>query len=242
MALDVFTNTRTAQQIVASAERRAGGPGYHLNTSGVEDLTAPAYVELQMLLDTLATTENWPFRDDAVSIAVSTRTTVLPPDFWAMVITEAYVIDADTGGRSPLYLLGRKEFFARVTPANSAVGMPSTGTIMKNRGAAAAGTPNGTLIVDLSPDKAYLVEIHYNPIASPLAAITTKPWFPYHEYLVEALLVKLYFAQDDTRADGSRQERDRIMRKIRHAQADPGQRGHQVDYDPLRYRPPLQLA
>jgi hypothetical protein len=242
MALDVFTNTFTAQKIVTLAERRAGSPGLHLNSTPIEAIDAPAYLELQAILDHLAQNFDWPFRDDALTLNVSTRTTILPDDYWNTWFTEAYVIHPDTGVRTPLYILGRAEFHSRMSPANVTTGMPTIASIMKHRGAAALGTPEGVLLVDLAPDRTYPIELHYNPQAVPLAAITSIPWFPYSQYLIESLLVKLYFNQDDSRAASAAAERERLWMEIRRAQSDAGQRGQQVQYDPLVYRQPLRLS
>lgn len=242
MALAVFTRSNlAANSIVRAADLEAGSPGLYLNSSGAEDLTAVAYVRLQALLDHLAMNFDWPFRDDAVTIQVSTRATTLPDDFWNATYTACEMTDPTTGARLSVPLLDERSWSERVVPSDAGVGTPRALRIYKNVGAAQAGTPNAVIYTDITPDKTYFFDLHYNPQATPLATISSKPWFPHALYLTKALAVELFTNQDDPRAMAVGQERDRLFREIRRKQAGPGERGAAIRFAATSFRDPLRI-
>lgn len=119
--------------------------------------------------------------------------------------------------------------------------MPNSIFVMKNAGAAEGGTPAGVLYTDMVPDRTYQVELHYSPLATPLTAITQKPWFPWSYYLVKAVAVELFTHQDDSRRADVAAERDRIFRDIRRSLAEPGQRAPMIRYSSRVFRNPLAI-
>ncbi len=77
--------------------------------------------------------------------------------------------------------------------------------------------------------------------ATPLATISSKPWFPHALYLTKALAVELFTNQDDPRAMAVGQERDRLFREIRRKQAGPGERGNAIRFAATSFRDPLRI-
>jgi hypothetical protein len=231
----------TAQSIVRAADREAGDAGLYLNAAGSEDLTAHAYVKLQVILDQLALSGDWPFRHDALTIQVAGRSTGLPSDFWQATFSGVVWIDPDSGNRQPIALVDARHFHEHIRPSTQTDGPPDRACIMKNMGAADGGTPSATLLVDPVWSTTYLVELHYSPLAIPLAATSTKPWFPYAHYLIKALAVELLTLQDDARAIGVAQERDRLYREIRQSQGDPGQRATTIRVSGRTFRNPVRI-
>lgn len=238
--LNALTQSLTAQQIVTLAERKAGGPGYHLNASSVEALDAPAYIQLQVILDQLALTQDWPFRHDALTLTCASQIVALPLDYWRSSFTNAYLLDSSGLRLGPIPIRGHEDFHDALPQAlaSGVTGTPSFLSIQKNRGAANGGSGAGQIVFDVAPARTFYLELHYDPIASPLSAISSKPWFPYSQYLVQALLCELYLAQDDTRMVAAASERERLWAQIRRGQSDAGQRSAAVGYDAGFYRAP----
>jgi hypothetical protein len=241
MAQAAFTQTLTAQQIVHQADDDAGSPGKYLDplTSG-ETLGAPAYVRLQSLLDHEAQSGDYPFRNDRLTISVSSRMTVLPSDFWRATFPEAWIYDSG-GNRVSLRIMGEGEFHARLSDASKGTGQPMACTVMLNHGAAQGGTGQGVLLVEPSPDRAYQVELPYQPLSLPLGTILSIPWFPYSLWLIKALAVELFINQDDTRMIAVGAERDRLKREIQRTQHGPGMRNAQLGMHPNVFRTPLRF-
>lgn len=232
MALDAFGGVLTAQQLVAAARRRAGSPDLHLNPDGSEDLNAPAYVELQMLLDHLALAWDWPFARVAVSLSLTARATVLPHQFWRVSINDPLWIVDCNGNRTRCPLADEGTFFNTISTPSEVMGRPEKFWIQKS---------SQTLFVDPKPDQTYLGEFHFQPWQPPLDDITSKPWFPWSEYLVSALAVKLCLNQDDSRADKEALLAVTLMKAIRGSLSEQGERTATVQLSPLVYRRPLQL-
>ena len=248
MALDPFSGVATAQQIVTLAERRANNPGLHLCPTGIEPdgttgetiMDAPAYAELQMILDQLCLTENFTFTRTAIDFAIDARINDLPAlnnganiGYWRIGFSDpAWIVsNADSTERSRVLFLDQEAFHARFEDAIT--GRPTVAFI--NRA-------NGTIIVDPAPDVAYTMEIHCYPWQAALALPSSRPWFPFSEYLVEALLCKLYMAKDDSRQQAAAQNRDMLMKKIKRSLGD--ERDHasaRLTLDPLFYRRPMEL-
>ena len=184
---------------------------------------------------------DWPFRNDAVTIQVSSRSTELPSDYWAATFNGAYLIDPATGSRQTVQLLAPQAFHDSLITLDSGTGMPRAISILKNAGSAVGGTPQGVVYTDIVPDKTYLLELHYSPLALPISAISGKPWFPWTLYLIKAVAVELFVHQDDNRRADVAAERDRLFRDIRRSLSDPGQRSGQVRYNLSVFRSPLRL-
>jgi hypothetical protein len=239
MALDAFTRGLTAQQIVRAADLDAGSPWLYLD-SGSEALTAPAYVRLQAILDEIALNQDSPFQNDRLTITVADRLTELPSDFWRATFTEAYIYD-QAGNRLPLRIMGEGDFHASLSDAGTFTGMPEAIGLMLNRGSANGGTPEGVVIAEPSPDRAYEVELPYQPLALPLGAITSVPWYPHSLYLIKCLACELFTNQDDSRFMTAQQERDRLERRIQRSQHGPGMRNARLAMNPEVFRRPVRL-
>lgn len=232
MALDAFQGVLTAQQIVAQARRRAGSPDLHLDTGGNETLDAPAYVEFQMLLDTLALTWDWPFARVGKDIVLQGRITDLPTEFWRISIDDPiWILDCDKG-RSRLHLADEGVFFDRLAVTGQSAGRPTLGFIQKS---------SGQLYVDPVPDQTYSAEVHFQPWRIPLGAIDSRPWFPWSEYLVEMLGAKLALTLDDSRAASCAAVATELMKGIRRSLNDQGERTAQITLNREVYRPPIRL-
>lgn len=241
MALAAFSQSFTAQQIVQQADRDAGSPGLYLDSTGVESLTAPAYVRLQALLDHEALTADNVYRNDRLTITVSSRLTTLPSDFWRATFPEAWIYTT-AGVRLPLRIMGEGDFHSVLTDASQSTGMPEAIGFMLNRGAAQAGTPEGVLISEPSPDRAYQVELPYQPVATPIGAITARVWCPYSLYLIKALACELFVNQDDTRMGPVALDRERLKREMQRSQHGPGMRNARVGMSPSVFRPVLRIS
>lgn len=241
MGLDPFSGVFTAQQIVGMAERRANNPGLYLQASdGLEGIAAPAYLELQSILDTLALTETFTFTRTALDIPITGRINELPTvnngsatGYWRIGFSDpCWIVPNDnSNGRTRFHLLDAEQFHTRFE--DGATGTPQIGYINRS---------NGTLIVDPAPNQSFTLELHFYPWQIPLSAISDRPWFPYTEYLVEALLCKLYLAQDDQRFQAAMLNRDGLMRKIKRSLGDDRDRASAIlQLDPTFYRTPIQF-
>lgn len=239
-AVDAFTSGQTLQEIVASCERLADNPGLNLDPgTNAEPVTgalrnAPAYKWLLDLMRELATLHDWPFFQTAKTLTLPSgaSSVSLPPEYWRMsgeipmwILTGSG--NAGTlGARRPVQLLDRETFFA---------GFPTTST-------ASLGIPNycyidrinGSIFLRPIPDQTYLAEFHFFQIPKGTtanfsgttaqgvtnASITDVPWFPFHNYLEKALLVKYYIDQDDNRAQEAEAQRQALWTQIRTANFD----------------------
>lgn len=232
MALSAFEGVATAQQIVAAALRHAGSPDLHLDSNGNETLDAPAYIELQWLLDHLAMAHDWPFTRTALSVPILSRENPLPATFWRASVDDPLWLVSCDGTRSRVHLDDEGEFFSALPGTGSPEGTPTRFWIQKS---------SQTLFVDPVPEQAYVGEFHFQPWQVPLSAIDSRPWFPWSEYLVAALAVKLCLNQDDSRAAAEQLRADKLMKEIRHSLSDQGERTSQVRLNPNVYRRPLRL-
>ena len=232
MALDAFGGVMTATQIVAAARRRAGSPDVHLNPAGAEALDAPGYVELQMLLDTLALSWEWPFARVGKDVVLQGRITPLPTEFWRMSVDDPIWIVDCNNRRGRLHLADEGVFFDKLEVTGASTARPTIGFFQKS---------TGRLYVDPVPDQVYTAEIHFQPWRIPLATINDRPWFPWSEYLVEALGAKLGLTLDDQRAASCDQLASRLMKDIRRSLGDQGERTAQIQLNREVYRPPIRL-
>lgn len=238
MALDPFSGVQTARQIVATAEGLANYPGKNLTANGNEGsdssgdapFTALAYVILQNHLDHLALTQNFTFTRTALDIDISARNNNLPTinngasiGYWRVGFSDpAYIVDS-AGNRSPFYLLDVKQFHDRFQ--DGIIGTPMYGFV--NRAA-------GTITVDPAPDNAgYTLELHFYPWQPGLADVDARPWFPYSEYLVQALLYYLYYQDDDTRRADAQANMQRMMKEIKGSTGDERDRPGTLELDPM---------
>ncbi len=247
MALDPFTGQMSARQIVATAERLANNPGHHLNENGDEGsstgpgeapFNALAYQMLQNHLDFLATTETFTFTRTALNINITALINDLPTinngasiGYWRIGFSDpAWIIGPD-GGRDRFTFLDAEQYHSMYE--DGITGQPLYGYV--NRAA-------GTLAVFPPPDAEYNLELHFYPWQPGLLDIDAKPWFPYSEYLVQALLYNLYFVQDDTRRMDAQQNMAMMMRKIKGSMGDERDRASMtLQLDPLVYHRPMRF-
>lgn len=230
--LDVFSNVFTARQIVGLAEHRANFPGKNLDTSGTETLDAPAYLELQSLLDQLATINTFTFTRTAIDFYITGRNNTLPSNFWRVGFADpCWIVNSDNTQRNRFYLLDAQDFHSRFQ--DGATGTPQIGYINRN---------TGDITVDPAPDKTFILELHYYPWQPALSDVDARPWFPYTQYLVNALLCDLYLSQDDQRWQIADTNRQRLMKEIKGSMGDDRDRASSnLELDVRFYRPPVEL-
>lgn len=231
MALAPFEDMRSAQEIVALALVRAGSPSKQLNAAGDEALDAIAYLELQLILDGIATDYDWPYTRVIRTLTVSGRTTPLPREFWRVSFDDPMWWLDGCGGRIRMHLDDEPGFFSSLS-APATRGTPIRFWIHKQ---------NQVLYVEPIPTAPGTVEFHFQPWHIPLDDITSKPWFPHAEYLVSALASKLCLGQDDQRAMSEDALATRLMTRIRRGQGDQGDRTHSIPYNPVHFRPMRKL-
>jgi hypothetical protein len=205
-------------------------------------LDAPAYAELQMILDQLALVENFTFTRQAIDFYINARINSLPTwnngavpvGYWRIGFSDpAWLMSVNDPAldRSRIAFLDAEQFHARFHDGET--GRPTVAYINRS---------NGTILVDPAPDQLYVMEIHCYPWQAALVDPTTRPWFPYSEYLVEALLTKLYLALDDSRRQDSAALQAAIMKRIKQSLGD--ERDHasaSLTLDPVFYRRPIEL-
>lgn len=227
--LDAFNGALNAQGIVAMALRRAGSPDLHLTAAGVEDLTAPAYMELQQILDHLALVWDWPWSRIPCKVILDSRCVDLPSIFWRVAHDDPFWITAP-GERYRVPLNFGGDFFGKMQA--DTYGPPERIHINKIQ---------GNLYVDPIPDQTYEGELHLQPWHVPLTEITSIPWFPYSSHLVSALAIRLNLQQDDNRADKEAVLEQQLFKQIRHSISDQGERSATITLNPEIYRPVRSL-
>lgn len=230
--LDAIANVRTAQEIVAIAEAKANYPGKHLNASGDEALDAPAYRELQSILDQLALTQTFTFTRSALDFYITGRNNTLPSNFWRVGFSDpCWIVNVDGTQRNRFFLLDAQDFHTRFQ--DGATGTPQYGYINRN---------TGDLTVDPAPDREFILELHFYPWQPTLESVEARPWFPFTQYLVHSLLCEIYLSQDDTRMQVSQMERARLMKEIKGSLGDDRDRAsNTLQLDPIWYRNPVEL-
>lgn len=240
--LDPFSGVQTAQEIVRTAEQLSNYPGKNFtalgnegsDSSGNAPFTALSYVVLQNHLDHLALTQNFTFTRTALDIDISARNNSLPTinngatlGYWRVGFSDPAYIVSQNGQRSPFYLLDVKQFHDRFQ--DGIIGTPLYGYI--NRA-------NGTITVDPAPDNAgYQLELHFYPWQPGLADIGSRPWFPYSEYLVQALLYYVYTANDESRRADAAQKMAVMLKEIKGSTGDERDRPGQLTLDPTVHTP-----
>lgn len=235
MALDFFANGLTAKQVVTVARRRAGNADLHLDANGNETLDAPAYIQLQLLLDHLALSWDWPFTRIICEMPITARSQPVPTSLLRISFSDPFFItEPGTGIRTPLRLCSEEEFFKilQFSPEIALVSLPQRGFLQKS---------TGLLFVDPFPDKAYTAEVHLQPWQVQLETVDSLPWFPWSEYLFHALALELCLDQDDSRAQSEAQLAQVLFKEIRHSISDQGERTNRLTLDPTVYRKPLRL-
>jgi hypothetical protein len=253
MALDPFSSVFTAKQIVTLAERRVNNPGLHLTPSGLEPgggtgdyatypmVDAPGYAELQMILDELALVKNFTFTRTAVDFNITARINDLPTlnngssvGYWRIGFSDpAWLVSttSNVNDRSRITFLDAEQFHSRFE--DGITGRPEIAYINRS---------NGTIIVDPAPDGPYIMEVHCYPWQAALATIDSRPWFPNSAYLVEALVEKLAFHQDDMRRQEAAQNKMMMMKRLVSSLGD--ERDHastKIELDPTYYSTPMEL-
>ena len=238
MALNIFSGVMTVRQILAQADRLGGNPRHYVGTTGQDyEVDSISGVALQSILDDLAMTGTWSFNRTASTFQISSQITTLPGTFWRIGASRpAYLIDPDSGARTPLDLYDLQTFHDHFGEEGYPTGLPTRGYIKKD---------NGTLIVEPAPDKVYTAELHYYPwepalTSSGSPAIFTadaKPWFPNSRYLIFALLGDVYLSQDDTRWQQAEAKAVKHLSDVKKATADKNDKGTAVvELDTRFYR------
>jgi hypothetical protein len=244
MQLDAFSNVLTAKQIIALAERKANNPGLNLTPNGFEPGTvdyttnplvdSPAYAGLQSLLDQLALTQIFTFKRTAIDFAIEGRATSLPSNYWRVGFADPcwMVSDSAEADRTQFRLLDAQDFHSRFQ--DGIVGRPLWGYINRD---------SGDLLVDPAPDQRYILELHYYPWQPALGTVDDRPWFPFTQYLVNALLRDTYFViQSDDRWQIANAECTRLMKEIKGSMGDDKDRASaSIQLNPSIYPMPIEI-
>jgi hypothetical protein len=213
-------------------------PDLHLDIDGEESVNAPAYQELQTILDHLSLAWDWPFARTVCTFTISGRSANLPSNFWRIGFQDPlYVLD-ESGARSRLVLQAPDKWHDMLgqpdSEGDAGLGRPERGWLRKDNG-------QGILYVDPIPDQTYTVEIHFYPWQCALTDPSDRPWFPYSHYLVSRLASVLALSQDDSRAQSEFQLAEKMMQEIRRSISDQDTRGRSIPLSRSTYRSPLRL-
>ena len=224
-------------------ERRASNPGLHLTAAGADPVTysammeTPAYAGMQMILDHLSSVKTFTFTRKALDIYITARNNELPTDYWRIGFSDPGFIYPTEGDRSQFIFLDAQQFHQRYQEGPT--GVPRVGYVNRNNEA----TVGGSLTVDPPPDRPYILELHYYPYQARLVDVDTKPWFPFTQYLVNALLRDTYYvSEDDQRWAQADAMCTRLMKEISSSIGDDRDRASMsVTLDPTVYSPPIEL-
>jgi hypothetical protein len=153
--------------IVAQCEQTCGSPGLHL-VAGVEDINAPAYVQLNEILTSLYTQHEWPFLATASNPVLASRENALPSDYWRARFHDPLIL-LDGDSRYTLTLKDPSAWFHGGLEAATSTGRPTSFTIDKSR---------SSFFLDCIPDRTYNGELHYYRFVPRLTTKESVPMFP----------------------------------------------------------------
>lgn len=212
MALSAFTAGETLQEIVADCTRLANCPDSAFDPATKAEPTpgnirkAPAYRWLLDIIRNLYLDHDWPFAIKAVTLSqVSALCLLLPDDFWRVAYTDPlYALKPPE--RISLEHVTRPQFFDNQKLANNTPGRPSKFFVSR---------PDGLIYLDPPPSETWAYELHYFKLVDELTEITEVPQFPHRDYLRQALLIRCYEDQSDSRALAARLDLADIWKRIR---------------------------
>jgi hypothetical protein len=219
MALSAFVAGDSLEDIVNDCERIASNPGLNLDPATKlppvdgSIKNAPAYRWLLSIIRHLYLEQDWPFAIQARTLSfASERCLLLPDDFWRVAYKDPLYGLVENLKRIAPKQVTRPQFFDNdLLIQKLRTGQPSTFYI--DRAAA-------LVYLDPIPDQAYAWELHYFRLIEELTSITEIPQFPYRDYLKQALLVRYYEDQDDSRITNAEQVLAVMFGQIRQAAYD----------------------
>lgn len=231
-AVNLYTTGQSFKNIVDDCERLANNPGLNLDPTTKLEPTignlklAAGYRWLLDILRSLYTLHDWPFLITAKTLTLPSGapSVSLPPEFMRTTGQELFFWIIASTGRTPIYQQDRERFFADF-PTVATPGKPQFCYIERI---------SGSIFLKPFPDQTYISEFHFqqlprggkaNSDGNPLDSITDIPWFPHHDYLTQALLVKYYIDQDDPRAQAAEQQRMQLWGNLRGAAWDQREGG-----------------
>lgn len=221
-AVNLYTTGQTFKNIVDDCERLSNNPKLNLDPlTGLEPgagalKNALAYRWLLDILRSLYTLHDWPFLITAKTLTLpnGASSVSLPPEFMRTSGQELFFWIIASTGRTPIYQQNRELFFADF-PTVATPGKPQFCYVDRI---------SGSIFLKPFPDQTYLSEFHFQQLPRGAKAnsdgvapdtINDVPWFPHQDYLTQALLVRYYIDQDDTRAQAAEQMRLELWSKIR---------------------------
>lgn len=168
---------------------------------------APAYRWLLDIIRNLYLEHDWPFAIVARTLSpVSPICLGLPEDFWRVAYTNPlYALRTGTD-RWPLEQITRPQFFNNQALANNQPNRPTTFYVSR---------PDALIYLNPPPNASYSYELHYFRLIEELTDPDEIPQFPHRDYLRQALLVRCYEDQSDTRAMTARMDLIDTWKKIR---------------------------
>lgn len=216
MGLAAYEEGESLEQIVNDCERLAGNQGLNLDpvtklppTAG-NLANAPAYRWILDIIRNLYLVHDWPFAIIARTLEIDSgteRCLCLPADFWRVAYTNPLYGLIANETRFSIAHVTRPQFFDNQGLANST----SRGRPVKFY----LSRPDALIYLDPIPDQTYIYELHYFKLIEEIDDITFVPQFPYRDYLRQALLVKYYEDQNDSRAQVAEIERQQLFMRIR---------------------------
>lgn len=229
MDLYIYSEGKNAQQITDACELLAGQPKLNLcpdtgqppANSAELDIT-PAYAWLNDILQGNYVDQEWPFLDSAetVTMFAGSAEVALPCNFLRVQFDDALIILGAHNQRTPVRHVDPTAFWRGALSSSRA--MPTRFTIDRKR---------SVIILDPTPDKSYVCELHYRFFIPRLTAITDVPFFPHKDYLEKQLKVMYYEQQNDSRIDGARNEAANAYARIRVAAYDNRDAENQIPLD-----------
>ena len=212
MGLAAFEAGETLQEIVHDCVRLANCPDLAFDPATKAEpidgqiRNAPAYRWLLDIIRNLYLDHDWPFAIRAVTLnQISPICLQLPDDFWRVAYTDPlYALRPPE--RISLQHITRPQFFDNASLANNTPGVPSKFYISR---------PDALLYLDPPPALAWVYELHYFRLVQELLSVGEVPQFPHRDYLRQALLIKCYDDQSDTRAAMARMDLMEIWKRIR---------------------------
>jgi len=215
MTLLAFTSGESLEELTNDCERMSASPGLNLDPATNLPPTAGnlknavAYRWLLDIIRELYLVHDWPFAIQARTLEIVPsleRCLKLPEDFWRVAYKNP-LYGLLEGERFSIEHITRPQFFDNnASLAQKSRGQPRTFYVSR---------PDGLIYLDPIPNRPWIYELHYFKLIAELTEKEHIPQFPYREYLRQALLVKYFADQDDTRMVAAAAERDRMWKEIR---------------------------
>jgi len=218
MALLAYTAGESLEEIVNDCERIVSNPGLNLDpTTKLPPIdgalhNAPAYRWLLDIIRNLYLDTDWHFAIQARTLVfTSERCLLLPEDFWRMAYDNPLYGNAP-GRRFGIRQITRQQFFNNMSDLSSnRKGLPTTFYVSR---------PDGLIYLNPIPNEVFTYELHYFRLIEELTSIIEIPQFPYRDYLRQALLIRYFEDQDDSRLGEAEQLRQQMWMQLRSGNYD----------------------